>query len=317
MTESLDATIKRRLGDAQHILITGHIRPDGDAVGSVLALGLALQGVGKQVQMVLVDGVPAVFRHLAGSELVRKSPEGEIDTFITVDCAEMGRVHEKLHCYGSPDLNIDHHITNEEFGKINLVEADSVATTSILTEHLPAWGLAITPTIAAALMTGLILDTLGFRTTNMNPKAFRQAATLMEVGIDLPDLYYRAMISRSFKAARYWGAGLSRLERDGAIVWAVLTLEDRKVANYWGNDDADLINVISSVEKSPIAIVFVEQSQDTVKVSWRARGDFDVAQVAGEFGGGGHRAAAGAMIQGSLNEIMPRVLRMTREMLGL
>ena len=125
------------------------------------------------------------------------------------------------------------------------------------------------------------------------------------------------MISRSFKAARYWGAGLSRLERDGAIVWAVLTLEDRKVANYWGNDDADLINVISSVEKSPIAIVFVEQSQDTVKVSWRARGDFDVAQVAGEFGGGGHRAAAGAMIQGSLNEIMPRVLRMTREMLGL
>ncbi|OQX65546.1 MAG: hypothetical protein B5M51_00460 [Anaerolinea sp. 4484_236] len=318
MTEELETSIKQRLGEAENILITAHIRPDGDAVGSLLGLGLALKDAGKNVQMALVDGLPSVFRHLEGSELVCKIPEGTIDTFIVVDCADFGRVHKDLQIYGQPDLNIDHHITNEKYAKLNLVEAESVATASILTEHLPAWGLEITPPIAAALLTGLIMDTLGFRTTNMTPKALRQAATLMETGIDLPDLYYRAMVSRSFKAMRYWGMGLFNLERDGQIVWATLSLKDRKAVGYHGNDDADLINILSSIEKSPVALIFVEQPNETVKVSWRVRGTvFDVAKVAAHFGGGGHRAAAGATIQGHLDEIKPRVLGVTREMLEL
>lgn len=317
MTEILDASIKRRLGEAEKILITGHIRPDGDAVGSMLGLGLSLQNAGKDVQMVLPDGLPSVFRHLEGSEFVQKETEGEIDTFISVDCAEFSRIHENLQSFGFPTINIDHHITNKNYAEINLVEADSVATASILTEHLPAWGLEITKSAAAALLTGLITDTLGFRTLNMNPKAFRQAASLMEMGVDLPDLYYQALVSRSFKALRYWGAGLSRLERDRQMVWATLSLEDRKAVGYHGNDDADLINILSAVEKSPIALIFVEQRGEVVKVSWRARGEaWDVAQVAAGFGGGGHRAAAGATINGSLNEVKSRVLRATREILN-
>ena len=316
MIERIDASIKRRLGDAKKILITGHIRPDGDAIGSMLGLGLALLKAGKDVQMILPAGLPHVFAHLEGSELVEKETEGEIDLFISVDCAEFSRIHEDLQSFGNPHINIDHHITNTNYAEINLVEADSVATASILTEHLPAWGLEITKPAAAALLTGLITDTLGFRTLNMNPKAFRQAAVLMEMGVDLPDLYYQALVSRSFKAARYWGTGLSNLERDGQMVWAVLSLKDRKAVGYHGNDDADLISILSSVEKSPIALIFVEQSGGGVKVSWRARGkEWDVAQVAAEFGGGGHRAAAGAMIKGSLDEIKPKVLRATREIL--
>jgi len=176
--------------------------------------------------------------------------------------------------------------------------------------------LEFTKPVAEALLTGLITDTLGFRTLNMNPKAFRQAAILMETGIDLPDLYYQAMIRRTFKAARYWGAGLANLERDGQMVWAVLSLKDRKAVRYRGNDDADLINILSSIDKSPVALVFVEQPKGMVKVSWRARGEqWDVAQVAAGFGGGGHRAAAGATIEGSLDEIKPKVLSATREIL--
>ncbi len=316
MTESIDASIKRRLGEAEEILITGHIRPDGDAIGSMLGFGLVLLDAGKNVQMVLPDGLPKSFRHLEGSELIKKKAEGSIDTFIVVDCADFARVHEDLQVLGIPAINIDHHITNEKYAELNLVEADSVATTSILVEHLPAWGLEISSRAAAALLTGLITDTLGFRTNNMNPKALRQAADLMELGLDLPELYYRAQISRSFKAARYWGAGLATLERDGQMVWATLSLEDRKVVEYHGNDDADLINILSAIEGSPVALIFVEQSQGKVKVSWRSRNvDWDVAKVAAEFGGGGHRAAAGAMIEGSLNEIKPRVLSATRSIL--
>jgi phosphoesterase RecJ-like protein len=282
----------------------------------MLGLALALENVGKDVQMVLPAGLPYAFSHLKGSEFTQKEVEEEVDTFIVVDCADFKRIHEDLQSFGAPDINIDHHITNENYAKINLVEADSVATASILTEHFPAWGLEFTKPVAEALLTGLITDTLGFRTLNMNPKAFRQAAILMETGIDLPDLYYQAMIRRTFKAARYWGAGLANLERDGQMVWAVLSLKDRKAVRYRGNDDADLINILSSIDKSPVALVFVEQPKGMVKVSWRARGEqWDVAQVAAGFGGGGHRAAAGATIEGSLDEIKPKVLSATREIL--
>lgn len=316
MNEAVNKAIKERLGDARKILITGHVRPDGDAVGSMLGLGLALEHAGKNVQMVLPAGLPHVFEHLEGSDLIQDETEGEIDTFISVDCAEFFRIHEDLQTFGAPAINIDHHISNTKYAEINLVEADSVATASILIEHLPAWGLEITKPVAAALLTGLITDTLGFRTLNMNPKAFRQAAFLMEKGVNLPDLYYRAIVSRSFKAARYWGMGLTNIERDGQMVWAVLSLKDRQTVQYHGNDDADLINILSSVAKSPVALVFVEQPKGMVKVSWRARGKkWDVAQVAAKFGGGGHRAAAGATIEGSLEEVKFRVLRATRKIL--
>ncbi|MBT3321610.1 MAG: hypothetical protein HN392_04920 [Anaerolineae bacterium] len=316
MTEAIDVKIKERLGKARRILITGHIRPDGDAVGSMLGLGLALENIGKHVQMVLPLGLPHVFEHLEGSELIQREVEGEIDTFISVDCAEFSRIHEELQTFGEPLLNIDHHITNTKYAEINLVEPDSVATASVLVEHLPVWGLEINRASASALLTGLITDTLGFRTLNMNPKALRQAAEMMEKGAKIPDLYYRVLISRSFKAVQYWGKGLANIERDGQMVWAELSLKDRKAVNYRGNDDADLINILSSIEKSPVALIFVEQPKGTVKVSWRARGEkWDVASVAAEFGGGGHRAAAGATIEGSLEEIKLSVLHATREIL--
>lgn len=316
MTDTNDASIKRRLGDAERILVTGHIRPDGDAVGSMLGLGLALREAGKDVQMVLPDGVPSAFRHLEGSEQITKAWDGEIDTFITVDSADYQRIHADFHILGKPALNIDHHITNENYAELNLVEADAVSTTSILTAHIPAWGLPITQAVAAALLTGLITDTLGFRTTSIVPKALHQAADLMAYGIDMPDLYYRVQVSRSFKAARYWGKGLDKIERDGKMVWAELTLEDRRAVGYHGNDDADLINMLSAIEECPVSLIFVEQPKDAVKISWRARGkEWDVAQIAASFGGGGHRAAAGATIDGSLDEIKPRVLRATREIL--
>ena len=318
MNQEITGAIKVRLEQAQKIVIASHVRPDGDAIGSLLGIGLALKNAGKSVQMVLVDGVPASFKHLEGSELILKTPQGEHDTFITVDCADFKRVGKFFENFGQPDINIDHHITNENFGKLNLIEAEEVATSAILTNYLPLWGYEITKSVASALLTGIITDTLGFRTSNTNPSALRLCAKLMETGADMPDLYMRSLVKKTFAAARYWGAGLSSMEQQHGIVWGTLTLEDRKHSGYGGNDDADLINLISAIEGNKVGMIFVEQSDKNVKISWRAlENGIDVSKIAKHFNGGGHAAAAGADIPGSLQEVQPLVLSTTREMLGL
>lgn len=318
MDKEITGAIKKRLAKANKVIVASHVRPDGDAIGSLLGLGLALKDAGKSVQMVLADGIPASFRHLEGSDLVLKAPSGEYDTFITLDCADFKRTGKVFENFGQPDINIDHHVTNEQYGKINLIEAEEVATAAILTNHLPEWGFAITKPIAAALLTGIITDTLGFRTSNTTPEALRQCAMLMEAGVNMPDLYMRSLVKKSFPAAKYWGAGLSSLEHANGIVWGTLTLEDRKRAGYGGNDDADLINLISAIDGNKVGMVFVEQNDNHVKISWRAlEPDIDVSKVAKHFNGGGHAAAAGADIPGKLAEVQPLVLKTTREMLGL
>ena len=318
MTEEIIGAIKQRLDAAKNIVVASHIRPDGDAVGSLLGLGLALKNARKSVQMVLVDGVSSSYKHLEGSELIVREPVKEYDTFITVDCADFKRVGRVFESFGQPDINIDHHKTNEKFGKLNLIEPEEVATAAILANHLPAWGLQITKPIAAALLTGIITDTLGFRTSNTNPSALRLCAMLMETGVNMPDLYMRSLVYKSFPAARYWGAGLSSLEQENGIVWGTLTLEDRKQAGYGGNDDADLINLISAIDGNKVGMIFVEQSDKHVKISWRALEEgIDVSPIAKQFGGGGHAAAAGADIPGALEEVQPVVLKATREQLGL
>ncbi|MFH1183468.1 MAG: DHH family phosphoesterase [Chloroflexota bacterium] len=318
MNNEISAAVGSRLAAGNSLLIVSHVRPDGDAVGSLLGLGLAMQARGKQVQMVLADGVPSAFRHLPGADQIKTSVNSDFDTFITVDCADYKRTGKIFASLRPPDINIDHHITNEKFAGLNLIEGQEVATSAILTNHLPWWGCTITAPIAAALLTGIITDTLGFRTSNVTPEAMRQVATLMETGVDMPDLYMRGLVRRSYAAARYWARGLSSLERMDGIVYGTLTLEDRKAVRYSGSDDADLINVLSAIDGFKVALIFVEQPKDHVKISWRAlEPGIDVSAVAMRFGGGGHAAAAGADVEGSLADVTKSVTKSTKEMLSL
>ncbi len=303
---------RQRLKSAQRLLLTSHIRPDGDAVGSLLGMGLALENAGKQVEMVLADTVPQAFRHLHGSERVHKKVEGSVDAVIVLDSGDPQRVGEILPQGAIIDINIDHHITNTQFGRINLVDTRAAATAEILTALLPQLGLTITPPVAAALLTGLLTDTIGFRTSNMRPRTLRIAAELMEYGADLPTLYEKALNSRSFEAVRLWGAGLSSLQRQDRLVWATLSLNDRRAIGYPGLDDADLINILTTIRDADVAVTFTEQPDDQVKVSWRARPQYNVAEIARQFGGGGHRPAAGATIPGDLPTVQASVLQATR-----
>jgi len=312
MSEHVSQAIARRLHQAERILIVSHVRPDGDAVGSVTGLGMALEHTGKQVQMVLNDGVPHALRHIPGAERIIKRPKGEYDLFVVVDSSDLQRLGETVYGFPPPGINIDHHITNPSFAELNLVMPEAVATAAILAKFFPEWGLVITPAVAGALLAGIVTDTIGFRTSNMNPEALRLSADLMEQGASLPDLYHQSLIKRSFPAARYWGEGLHRLQRKDRLVWTSLSLEDRDSAGYTGNDDADLVNVLSSIEDADVAVIFVQQRCGEVKVSWRSQSGLDVSQIAIQFGGGGHAAAAGAEIEGTLEGVENQVLKATQ-----
>jgi len=298
-------------------LITSHVRPDGDAIGSSLALALALLDAGKQVQVVLSGGLPTSFKHLPGADMVRTKANGQFDLIVSVDCSDLKRIGDALDGYRTPDIVIDHHFTAEAFGTLNLIEPEAVATASVLTRHMREWGLVITAPIAANLITGLVTDTLGFRTANTSSEVLRQTADLMELGVDLSALYYRSLVRRTFVEAKYWGAGLSSLERADGIVWATLTVADRQASGYTGKDDSDLINIVSSIDDAEIAIMFVEQNSTRTKVSWRGLNPtVDVSQISLQFDGGGHKAASGAELSGGLAEVRERVLEVTRKVLN-
>lgn len=305
------------LKDAQRILVVSHVRPDGDAVGSLIGLGLALEDLGKDIKMVLSDGVPAIFKHLAGTEQIDKRSSGNFDLVAVVDCSDIQRTGTALRKIKKPDINIDHHPTNSMFAKFNLVDDSAVATAEMLTENMLEYDFPINKRVANALLFGMITDTLGFRTKNMTPKALQLSARLMEAGGDLPHLYEKGLLSRSIEAARYWGIGLSDLQQDGRIIWSSLTLVDRRAVGYSGRDDADLISFLTTIEDADVALMFVEQGNGHVKISWRSRPGYDVSKIAAYFGGGGHAAAAGAQITGKLPDIQDNVISTTKNLLGI
>lgn len=310
----IDQQISDLINRSQKIGITSHIRPDGDAIGGVLGFGLALIAAGKSVEIVLRNGISRSFRHLAGADRVQKTFSVENELYIVVDCSDPDRTGGVLNGR-EVDIVIDHHITNRGFGKVNLIEPEAVAVCAILAEHMPRWGLTIDGDIASALLSGIISDSIGFRTSNTTSSSLRIAADLMDKGADITRLYNKALISKPFASVNYWGYGLVKLERENGLVWTTLSLEDRLNAGYVDDDDADLTNILSSIEDMDVAVLFIEQRPDQVKVSWRARPGINVASIADALGGGGHPAAAGVEINGSLLQVKDMILNKTREYL--
>jgi phosphoesterase RecJ-like protein len=316
MDEAALAALNQRIQEAKRILIVSHVRPDGDAVSSVLALGAALQEKGKQVVMGLADGVPSALRFLPGSDQIVKKTDGAFDLIVALDCGGQDRMGAILNGYADVHIHIDHHVSNPRFGEINLIDGGAVSTTEILARIFPALGLPITEKVASLLLAGILTDSQGFKTANTSPLSLRVSADLFEKGADMQTLFFDALTRKTYESASYWGAGLSQLKRDGHIVWTTLSLEDRNASNYTGRDDADLINILSAIDGVQIAIIFIEQEDHTVKVSWRSRSDCDVSQIAAQFGGGGHVAAAGAMIKGGLQEVQEKVIQATKSAIG-
>lgn len=312
----LDVIIKQQLANAKKLVIVSHIRPDGDAVGSALAFANALREAGKEVQCVLQDGVAERYRYLPGALDVATKVSLDYDYLIVVDSADSYRVGTVLDDLPAPDLVVDHHKTHTDFGKIDYVEPESEATALLLTTKLVDWGLQVSKDTATCLMVGLLADTLGFRTNNTTAQALRTAADLMDKGVDITHVYHQTLSMRSLAEIRYWGQGLIKLDMTDGVLSSMLTLDDRIIAGYPENDDADLINALTVVPEALISVLFIEQENEAVKVSWRSVKGLDVSWIAAQFGGGGHASAAGADIKGGLEEVKRIVLAETHHYLN-
>ena len=316
MTDELQSQIRQAIQEVNTILLVTHKRPDGDAMGSLLGFGLSLQQAGKSVCMLVEDSVPSTYMHLPGVDQIQFTLPKRFDLAIFLDCADISRIGLSI---GSrkPDINIDHHGTNTKFAHYNLVDNNAVATTEILANYLPVWGLPITKEVSDCLLTGIITDTIGFSTSNMTVQAFEVAAMLFNQGSNMPELYRKALRQRSFPAARLWGFGLSNMQKQGRLVWSKITNEERAAAAYPDKDDAEFANFLSSIDESDVSVLFQENNNGVIKVSWRAQPDFDVAELARVFGGGGHVAAAGAEVFGELDQVIDRVLKTTKDYLSM
>ena len=310
--DQIHTKIQRLLTRSDMPLILSHIRPDGDAIGSIIGLSLALQKAGKKPQMILNDGLPRKFRFLTGADRISRRIKSNYDIVVTLDCADKKRVSSPTEL---PDIhiNIDHHITNELYAETNLVIPEQPATTAILAEYLPHWGFTIDKDVANALLMGMITDSIGFSTSNITPRFLRLAADLMEKGADLPSLYHQALTAQSLPASIIWGNALSRIKSENNLAWTTITLEDRTNAAYQGRDDANLTNHLSLLETIDVSVLFNEQKDNKVKVSWRSNAKFDVSKIAMRFNGGGHPPAAGAEITGDLETVMELVLGETKK----
>lgn len=304
--------ISARLRNSRSPLILSHIRPDGDAIGSLIGTGLALTNAGKMPLLVLEDGLPVKYRFLTGSDFIMDKIKDSFDLVIALDCSDLRRIGS-LAVDISVDINIDHHITNENFADINLVLPEIPATSAILAEFLPNWGYPLDKISASAFLMGILTDTIGFRTSNVTPETIRLAAQLMELGADLSGIYTHALVTQSYTASVLWGKALSRLVRENGLIWTAITLSDRKEAGYSGRDDADLTNVLSVIEGCDVSILFNEQIGGKVKVSWRSNAPYDVSWVAQQFGGGGHPPASGAELEGTLEEVEKKILSFTKK----
>jgi phosphoesterase RecJ-like protein len=302
--------IHDKIKEATTIAIAAHVRPDGDAIGSVLGLGFALKEIGKNVQFLFPEGIATRFQFLAASENLNKKLEIPVDLTISVDCADLERSGG---VFGDRlvDINLDHHKTNTRFAQINLVEAQCSATAELITRHLPSWGLSISKQTATALLAGILTDSQGFATSNTTAETLRYTAVLLDAGADLHAVYAKVITGKDIQSVHLWGNGLSKLKFEGGVVWTTITQADRKETNYQGNDDADLVNFMSTISEAKVCLLFNEQQNGHTKVSWRSIPEIDISILAEEFGGGGHPSAAGAEIKDSLNRVVKNVLEKT------
>jgi phosphoesterase RecJ-like protein len=301
------------VAEAESIIVVTHERPDADAVGSLLSMSLALEERGIRSVPVLLEGLPNRYGFLPGSPAVVAEPPAEADLLIVVDCSDFERTGFLPGAFPrTPDVNIDHHPTNTAFAALNLVQTKAAATTQILYSLFVDLGWPLSGPVATNLMAGLISDTIGFRTSSVTPETFHVATELMKVDIPYVDTYANLINRRSFDALRYWGAGLSKVQQRDGLIWTTLTLEDRLAAGYAGSGDADLVDILTTISGAEMVLVFVEQTEARVKVSWRSLNGVDVSRLAERFGGGGHAPAAGATLDGELPAVMAEVLKATQ-----
>jgi len=295
---------------ANSIVMACHINPDGDALGSLIALGIAIWAKfpEKSVTLLSRDGVPEIYRFLPFVERVQTTTDRrDFDLAVVLDSGDLKRVGDEIVPIirsATVQMDIDHHVGEALTGKFRLVNARAAATAEIVFDLINTFGVAVTPDIARCLLTGIITDTGSFRFMNVTPRTLRIAASLIEAGASPGLISEQVFDNRAFGSTKLMGAVLSKLAHtaDGAITWATV---DRATFVETGTTDEDtegLINFVRAVRGTQIGLLFREVHPGVIRISLRCVEKYDVSKIAAEFGGGGHKMASGCSFRGCLTD---------------
>lgn len=300
---------------ASSVVVCAHVRPDGDAVGSALGLVLALRAAGIPAIPTLANlrRAPASYAFLPGHSLYVPVADLEVpDVFVALDVPNSERLGlaEELAKSANTLITIDHHPDNQQFGEINILDAQSASTAQLVWHLLDPLGVKPTPEIASCLYVGLMTDTGRFQYDNTGPSALRDAADMVEAGADPAELARLVYQERNVCSLALEARIMSRitLANNGAVAYALVYDEDFADTGAQPEDGENLpdaIRVIGGVQ----AIVLLRQfGPDEVRGNLRAKTGYDVGAVAREMGGGGHHAAAGFTVEGTIDDVLPRLL---------
>ena len=300
----------------QCFVLTSHVKPDCDAIGSELGMAHVLRRYGKQASIVNADVVPEHLRFLPGVEQVRSLPYDfpperiatfaalpRIDTVLVLDASSwnrLGSMQRVIETANVPVGVLDHHVSEDTLGDNVFKETTAEATGRLVVEAADALGVALDSTIATPLFAAMATDTGWFRFDSVNQKTFEIATRLIAAGANPSSLYGKLYDQETFARLKMKGLLLSRLERDldGRVASMYVLREDYPVLGATPNDSEGLVNLPLSLPETEVAILFSELQEPAFKISFRARGHFDCTEVAEPLGGGGHRAAAGARMAG-------------------
>ena len=312
----------------QRILIASHAEPDGDCLGSLVALGLALGKLDKTITLFNSSPIPAVYRFLPGVErIVKQIKEAkEYDLAVVLDCGDILRVGEDSSVVDQIPIviNIDHHVSNTGFGDVQLIDTDACATAEIVYRLIKALEISFDKSIATAIYLGILTDTGSFRFSNTNPAAFAISKAMIDIGVEPHTVAQRVFGTYSLGRIKLLNMALNSIEISENGKLSLMTIS-RSMLNSTGTSTEDidgLINYARRIEDVKVAALIHEIKNGAGKftnmnryhVSLRSDSTVDVAKIANKFGGGGHTSAAGFQIESTLVALKEKIIELAENL---
>lgn len=307
--------------EARHVLVIGHVDPDGDAIGSLFGMGWLLQAL--DISHVLVcdskSPVPARWSFLPQTGPIVAECADDHDLIVTVDCDacdRMGRFcfHPKLDRV--PIVNIDHHITNTLFGTVNWVDVEAAATAEMIYALAAPLGITVSGEAATCLLTGIVTDTQAFRTPNTTPRTMEIALRAMYAGAPLGEVVAQTVDCRSFASMCLWARVIDLMQLQGEVIWAEVTRTDMRACGAGREAQGGLANFLLTAREAKVVVLLLERAEEVIDVSMRSTPDLDVSAAAVRLGGGGHPQAAGCTLKVPLAEARASVCTVLKQCLA-
>lgn len=305
-----------------YFLLVGHIIPDGDCIGSVAALQMGLEALGKKAEVLLPDQVPDIYNFISVTASYKYHWPGDfpVENIIYLDCSENIRVGEIVAAHISSKVttfNIDHHATNDNFADYNWVEPEAAATAELVLELLNAMKVSINSDMATALYSGLVMDTGRFMYRNTSDRTLIAASQLLKAGADLNQIRINLFESKDREEVNLIRLALNNLSvsDDGRIAWISLPYKKVEAIGALQSHPESIINYTREIRGVEVGMLFREIEPGKIKVGFRAKENIDVAAIAAVIGGGGHRQAAGAVYMGTLAQAKKTVIKLVKDVL--